>query len=70
MEKYVCIENGISHRTERQYFSEKIYEGHDMNHEYFLSINILPNIGDLVLKKHFIILAEFRNKRINEILND
>lgn len=69
MEKYVCLQDGKSFRTDRKYFEGKIYEGHDMNHETFLSINILKNIGDLVVRQHFITLAEFRDKRINEILN-
>ena len=69
MESYVCLKDGKSLTTGREYFEGKIYEGHDMNHETFLSINILKNIGDLVNRQHFITLAEFRDKRINEILN-
>lgn len=72
--KYVAIKDGKSYMTNREYFKNGIYNGHDMNDFGFISIDIIPNINDLVNKKDFITygewLSKWRDKQINSILND
>lgn len=70
MLKYYCVKDGESTRTHRKYYSGFMYDGHDMNHETLLVINIMTNIGDLVKKSDFISLAEWREKQIDEIFED
>ena len=70
MIKYYCIKDGLSWATNRAYHAGKIYLGHDMNDEYMLCITILKDIQEIVDKTRFITLAEWRDKRINSILED